>query len=53
MEKKYMPCLRCDRPIWTDAANRLCRQCRRHNAEVYDLPARGTGSVAGEAGLWA
>jgi NMD protein affecting ribosome stability and mRNA decay len=51
-KKKYLPCLRCGSQMWTDAGNRLCRQCRRHNAEVYDLPTRSASSGGGEAGLW-
>jgi Zn finger protein HypA/HybF involved in hydrogenase expression len=38
LQKKYLSCLRCGKTMWTDAAHRLCRKCRRHNSEVYDAP---------------
>jgi Zn finger protein HypA/HybF involved in hydrogenase expression len=38
LEKKHMDCLRCGDTMWTDAAHRMCRKCRRHNAEIYETP---------------
>ena len=39
LEKKQLPCLRCGTVMWTDAAHRFCRKCRRRNSDVYDAPA--------------
>lgn len=36
LEKKNLRCLRCGKMMWTDAAHRFCRKCRRHNNEVFD-----------------
>jgi Zn finger protein HypA/HybF involved in hydrogenase expression len=47
LEKKYMSCLKCGATVWTDAAHRMCRKCRRHNAEVYDVPIYCSSSVQG------
>lgn len=30
--------------MWTDAAHRFCRKCRRHNNEVYDAPSYSAGA---------
>lgn len=38
LRKKHLPCLRCGKTMWTDAAHRLCRKCHRHNSEVYETP---------------
>jgi hypothetical protein len=38
--------------MWTDAAHRLCRKCRRHNSEVYDTPVFNTSGEAGAGSLW-
>jgi len=43
LEKKHLPCLRCGRIMWTDAAHRFCRKCRRHNSEIYDSPVYSSG----------
>ena len=53
LDKKYLPCLRCGHQMWTDAAHRLCRKCRRHNSEVYDVPIYNASGEAGDASLWA
>ena len=47
LPKKHLPCLRCGKILWTDAAHRFCRKCRRHNSEVYDTP---TYSFVGDIG---
>jgi Zn finger protein HypA/HybF involved in hydrogenase expression len=47
LEKKYMSCLKCGTTVWTDAAHRMCRKCRRHNAEVYDAPMYCSSGVQG------
>ena len=39
LEKKQLSCLRCGTTMWTDAAHRTCRKCRRSNSAVYDMPA--------------
>ena len=44
LKKKQLSCLRCA----TDAAHRMCRKCRRHNSEVYDVPTYGSGGVQGD-----
>ena len=51
LDKKYLSCLRCNRQMWTDAAHRLCRKCRRHNSEIYDGPVHCTSSEAGDASI--
>jgi len=48
LEKKYLRCLRCGKLMWTDAARRFCRKCRRHNFEVYDVPIYTAGADAGD-----
>jgi NMD protein affecting ribosome stability and mRNA decay len=53
MNKKDLPCLRCGRQMRTDAAHRLCRKCRRHNSEIYDVPVHCTSREVGAASLWA
>ena len=47
LEKKFMSCLKCGATVWTDAAHRMCRKCRRHNAEVYDVPMYCSSGVQG------
>jgi len=49
LEKKHMDCLRCGATMWTDAAHRMCRKCRRHNAEVYEAPAYCSSRDQGSA----
>ncbi len=47
-EKKHLDCLRCGATIWTDAAHRICRKCRRHNAEIYEVPMYCSNGIRGE-----
>ena len=49
--KKNLPCLRCGKTMWTDAAHRFCRKCRRHNSEVYDAPAFSASGNNREASI--
>jgi Zn finger protein HypA/HybF involved in hydrogenase expression len=51
LEKKQMSCLRCGDTMLTDAAHRMCRKCRRHNSEVYDVPICWSGGVQGNITL--
>ncbi len=44
LEKKHLRCLRCGKTMYTDAAHRMCRKCRRHNNEVYDAPIYSIGN---------
>ena len=41
--KKWMTCLGCGRRIWTDRCHRICKKCRRRNA---DTPARTAHGVS-------
>jgi Zn finger protein HypA/HybF involved in hydrogenase expression len=45
LEKKQLSCLRCGTTMSTDAAHRMCRKCRRHNSEVYDVPTYGSSRL--------
>ena len=29
--KKWLSCLGCGRPLWTDRCHRICRKCRRRH----------------------
>ena len=51
LKQKQMACLRCGDMMLTDAAHRMCRKCRRHNAEIYDVPAYCSGGVQGNVTL--
>ncbi len=37
--KKWLPCLGCGRPMWTDRCHRICRKCRRRRAAAPQRPA--------------
>lgn len=32
LKKKWRPCLRCGRKVWTDRGHRFCRKCSKENA---------------------
>ena len=51
LEKKYLSCLRCGATMSTDAAHRICRRCRRHNSEVYDVPTYGSSGLQGNVAV--
>ena len=34
--KKWLTCLGCGRPMFTDPAHRRCRECKRLFKDVYD-----------------
>jgi len=40
---KWMTCLGCGRRMWTDRGHRICKKCRRRNA---DTPARTAHHVS-------
>ena len=41
--KKWMTCLGCGRRMWTDRGHRICKKCRRRNA---DTPTRSACRVS-------
>lgn len=49
LEKKWRPCLKCGRKVWTDRGHRLCGKCAKGNVRegsrkhAYRVP-RGTAS---------
>jgi len=39
--KKWMTCLGCGKPMWTDRCHRICKKCRRRNDATPMRPAHG------------
>jgi hypothetical protein len=33
-EKRWLHCLKCGRPMWTNICHRICRRCTKRNYEV-------------------
>ncbi len=45
LERKFLPCLRCGRVFWTDAAHRFCRKCLRQTRDLHCRRTYGTSAL--------
>jgi hypothetical protein len=48
--RKWLPCLACGRPMWTDRCHRICKKCRRRHNRA---PGRTMFRVALPREAWA
>jgi methylphosphotriester-DNA--protein-cysteine methyltransferase len=50
MSKKWRPCLRCNKSMYSDAAHRLCRCCTIRNDQSRYRTVRVSGELASLGG---
>jgi ribosomal protein L40E len=52
IERKHLTCLRCGATMWTDAAHRTCRKCRRGNSRGRDVQVRHFSGIQENLPRW-